>query len=127
MKAALYTLIPRSRSTAQSRLVGFDLCVQRAGAELGGHNVQIVIGAPDEPRRGLSQEVAMILDSGWWVSLRNQFAQAPSVAVEIIRSAEANLDQATASILAASGVEEERLIEQLFETTFPASGPDYWR
>ena len=56
------------------------------GEQLGGHNVQVVGGVPDRPRYGLDEDVAMWLPSGWWLTFRNQFAQAPDVAREIVDS-----------------------------------------
>jgi hypothetical protein len=53
---------------------------------LGGTNIQVVVGPPDQPRRGLNENVAVWLDSGWWVTSRNQFALDPWVGTEIALS-----------------------------------------
>jgi hypothetical protein len=109
------------------RLVGFDLTVERRGEGLGGNNVQAVVGAPSEERYGLSEEVALWLPSGWWVSLRNQFAAQPEVGSAIVRSAADELGEITSRVTHATGAEAEAVTRELFESTFPATGPDYWR
>jgi hypothetical protein len=87
VRSARYTLRPRSGGWSDGRLVRFDLTAEREGRPLGGHNVQLVVGEAGRPRYGLDDDVAMWLPSGWWVTLRNQFAQAPNVAVAVVRSA----------------------------------------
>jgi hypothetical protein len=64
------------------------LVASRDGRPLGGNNVQAVLGAPDRKRFRLDRDVALWLPSGWWVSLRNQFAQAADVATKIVESVE---------------------------------------
>jgi hypothetical protein len=108
-------------------LVGFNLTVEYEGKQLGGNNIQAVLGAPDQPRRGLDEEVALWLDSGWWVSLRNQFALAPCVAVEILSSVADGLSTITAQLTLARGPEGKELSDRLFATSLTGAGPAYWR
>lgn len=100
------------------------MTVERDGKRLGGNNVQVVLGAPDRRRQRLDEDVAVWLESGWWVSLRNQFAQAPEVAATILASAASTL---TAEATGARGKDAEAVTRKLFSTTFEAAGPDYWR
>lgn len=104
------------------------MTVERNGKQLGGHNVQVVLGTPDQARRGLDEDVALTLDSGWWVTLRNQFARAPCEAVEIIESIRDALSEITADATAASsGDASQAIAKRLFSHVFKATGPDYWR
>jgi hypothetical protein len=109
------------------RLLNFTLNAERDGGPLSGNSVQAVVGAPDQQRHRLNQDVAVWLRSGWWVNLRNQFAQAPDVATEILRSVERPLSQITAELEAARGARTQELTRDLFAATFDARGPDYWR
>ena len=109
------------------RLLNFLLVASRAGKPLGGHNVQAVLGAPDRPRYGLNEDVAIWLPSRWWVSLRNEFARAPDVAIEILTSVQDPLAEVTGQLSGARGERTEQLTEELFATVFQAAGPDYWR
>lgn len=86
------------------------------GKRLGGHNVQAVLGAPDQQRRGLDEDVALILASGWWITRRNQFAQTPCVAIEILESARDDLTRLTAAATGARGSAAEELTRKLFST-----------
>jgi hypothetical protein len=88
--------------------------------------VQAVFGAPDGVRRGLDEDVALVLDSGWWVTLRNQFARAAPVAIEILGLAKDALTEATAQANAASGEAARELWERLRFSAFHATSPDYW-
>lgn len=103
------------------------MTVQRDGKRLGGNNVQVVLGAPDRRRQRLDEDVAVWLESGWWVSLRNQFAQAPEVAATILASAASTLSTLTAETTGARGRDAEAVARKLFSTTVEAAGPDYWR
>jgi hypothetical protein len=128
MNRTSYTLRPRSGAWTggpDSRFVGFDITVQRDGRNLGGHNVQAAFGAAgrSDPRH----DVALTLGSGWCVTLRNQFAQAPEVALEILRSAQAGLELVTADANAVQGVAAHELSGRVLSMTFEAVGPDYWR
>lgn len=109
------------------RLLNFMLTASRDGSPLGGNHVQAVLGAPDQTRFRLDEEVAIWLPSGWWVSLRNQFRQAPEVATEILSSVDDELAEATALLSAARGRRTEELSADLFGKVFRAEGPDYWR
>jgi hypothetical protein len=135
MKPAAFVLRPRSGAWNAHpaahdpgyRLLQFDMTVDRNGRPLGGHNVQVVVGAPDQERHRLDRDVALWLKSGWWVTLRNQFAQAPEVAVEILGSAAEELSGITAHLTTARGEQTEALTRELFASDFLATGPDYWR
>jgi hypothetical protein len=70
------------------RLLDFALVAEREGRSIGGNNVQAIVGAPEKQRSGLDRDVAVWLPSGWWVTLRNQFARAPDAAMEILKSVE---------------------------------------
>ena len=72
------------------------MTVERDGERLGGNKIQRVVGAPDWQRRGLDTDVAVWLASGWRVSLRNQFAEAPDVASAILASRAEPLSAVTA-------------------------------
>ncbi|MBV8991203.1 MAG: hypothetical protein JO372_21815 [Solirubrobacterales bacterium] len=118
-----YVLRPRSHTWQAGRLLGFDMTVEHDGRQIGGHNVQVVLGAPDQVRRGLDDDVALELDTGWWVTLRNQFALASCVAVEILDSARHALNDVTAEANAAYGEASEGLWARLRSSGFSATGP----
>jgi hypothetical protein len=63
---------------------------------------------------------------GWWVSFRNQFAQAPDVAAQIIASIEPQLAEITGALETARGAEMVAVNDRLWATAFQATGPDYW-
>jgi hypothetical protein len=129
-----YTLRPRSGTWSprlESRLVAFDITVERHGRPLGGHNIQAFLFAPDyQPRdyraRGLDDDVALTLESGWWITLRNQFAEAPDIAAQILASAAKDLSAATAEASVAREDEIAPLWQRLRAARFSAAGPDYW-
>jgi hypothetical protein len=108
------------------RLLGFTLTAERRGKPLGGNNVQAVLGAPSQTRYRLDQDVALWLPSGWWVTLRNQFAAAPDIAKAILGSVADELGAATAHLTDAHGAEAYALTRGLFDRAFRLSGPDYW-
>jgi hypothetical protein len=114
MRTASYTLITKSAFLGERvegpRILGFSMRVECEGAQLGGNNVQLTLGAPDRLRHGLDNPVAMWLPTDWWVSLRNQFERTPDVAATILRSAEAELSKTTA---AASAPERMRKLNPL--------------
>jgi hypothetical protein len=127
MNGTDYLLRPRSGGwRAEHRLVHFDMTAEYQGKRLGGHNVQVVLGAPDEARRGLDEDVALTLGSGWWVTFRNQFALAPCVAVEIVESVRDPLTEITAAATDARNDVARDVSRKLFSSVFAASGPAYW-
>jgi hypothetical protein len=127
MKRTHYLLRPRSGGwTDEHRLVRFDMTVEHQGKRLGGHNVQVVLGAADAARRGLDEDIALTLDSGWWITFRNQFALAPCVAVEILESVRNPLTEVTAAATDARNDAARDVSRKLFCTVFEASGPAYW-
>jgi hypothetical protein len=108
------------------RLLSFTMTAERNGSKLGGNNIQVVIGAPDQQRRGLDGDVAVWLESGWWVTLRNQFAQPPDVAAQILTTLAGALSTITAEATDARGEDAQAVTAKLFSATFDAVGPDYW-
>src|SRR6478609_6256070 len=124
-KSGSWTKHPNAHSP-DFRLLKFMLTVECDGERLGGNNVQVVLGAPDQSRRGLDEDVAVWLVSGWWVTLRNQFAQAPAVALQILQSVADDLSELTNAATTAKGVDAEEVTRSVFSTTFDASGPAYW-
>lgn len=129
MNRTQYILRPKSsvRAVNPLRLLGFDLTVEHDGKKVGGNNIQVVVGAPDRERRGLDEDVALWLSSGWWITLRNQFALAPCVAMEILNSVAEDLSSITANASQARGADAEALNRKLSDTAFSGEGPDYWR
>lgn len=134
MRQAQYTLRAKSGGwsthpdahSPDYRLLGFKLTVERDGKRLGGNNVQAVVGAPDQKRLRLDADVCVWLSSGWWVSLRNQFARAPDVAAAILTSAGGRLSELTAEATDARGKDAEVLTRKVFAAVVKATGPDYW-
>jgi hypothetical protein len=124
-KSGSWTRHPDAHSP-DYRLLRFMMTVECDGERLGGNNVQVVIGAPDRPRTGLDEEVAMWLDSGWWVTLRNQFAQVPTVAFQILQSVADDLSRLTGAATTARGIDAEEVTLRVFSTTLEADGPAYW-
>jgi hypothetical protein len=90
------------------------------GKRLGGNNIQLVVGAPSQPRRGLNEDVILWLDSGWWVTFRNEFARAPDVAHRILESAADALSAITSD---PRGADASILGSTVIET----AGPSHWR
>ena len=136
MHRTRYELRPKSggwtchldaRDSPENRLLSFNLTVRYGDKALGGTNIQVVVGAPDQPRHGLNEVVAVWLDSGWWVTFRNQFALAPCVGTEIIQSVATDLSAVTEEANSARGSDATELSQRLFATTFHGEGPAYWR
>ena len=109
------------------RLFALSITAERHDAPVGGNNIQIVVGAPDQRRSGLNEDVVMWLESGWWVTLRNQFADAPDAAVKILASAADRLSELTERADEGGGPDGKSLWQQIRGTTIEATGPDYWR
>jgi hypothetical protein len=132
-----YVLRPKSLSSTRPpaadpayRLLGFTITAERRGKGLGGNNIQAVVRAPSETsnwRHGRDDAVALRLSSHWQVALRNQFAAAPDVGSAIVQSVADELAEITSRLSESSGAEAEAVTRELFETTFRATGPDYWR
>ena len=57
----------------------------------------------------------------------NQFAAAPDVGSAIVPSVADELGEITSRLSQATGAEAEAVTREMFETTFRATGPDYWR
>jgi hypothetical protein len=125
-KSGAWSAHPDAHSP-EYRLLRFDMTVERDGKRLGGNNIQLVVGAPDEVRRGLDREVSVWLQPGWWVSLQNQFADVPDVAAAILASVAAPLSALTGEATDARGKDAEAVTHKLFSTALEAAGPDYWR
>ncbi|MGH2891888.1 MAG: hypothetical protein ACRDPM_01285 [Solirubrobacteraceae bacterium] len=124
-KSGAWTTHPDAHSP-DYRLLRFDMTVERDGKRHGGNNIHAVIGAPDQPQRGLDEGVCCWLTSGWWVSLRNQFAAAPDAAAAILSSAANALSALTAEATDARGADAEVVTQRVFSAAFTAAGPDYW-
>lgn len=86
---------------------------------LGGNNIQLVVGAPSQGRVGLDKDVILWLDSGWWVTLRNEFARAPDVAYRVLGSAANALSAITSD---PRGADASILGSAVIE----AAGPSHW-
>jgi hypothetical protein len=110
------------------RMTGFTLRASRDGVALGGHNIQAHVHAPGRKPGPYDDPDCpdLTLASGWGVWFRNQFAQAPDVAAQVIGSVEAELSEVTLELGRASAAESTRLSERLFAMEFHAAGPDYW-
>jgi hypothetical protein len=131
VREGVFQLRPKSaawRNRDWASLSELSLTVDVDGHRLGGHNVQVVLGAPDRDRSGLDEDVVLWLDSGWWVTLRNQFAQAPSVAATLLRSGADELsrltDRVTAGAPRAAGGE---FWQEVAVITIEVRGPNCWR
>jgi len=121
-----WTHHPNGWSEPDARMVSFTLVVLRDGKPLGGHNVQAhVTAATGDGARPV--DVDVWLSSGWRVSFRNQFAQAPGVASRIIASVEAELSEITGALETARGADMVAVKDRLWATTFHARGSDFWR
>lgn len=125
-KSGGWTCHPDHQNSPENRLLSFTLTVRYDGKRLGGTNIQVVVGAPDQPRHGLNEDVALWLDSGWCVTFRNQFALAPCVGTEIILSVANQLSVLTVEATSARGPDAAELTHRLFSTTFHGEGPAYW-
>jgi hypothetical protein len=116
-----YRLYPKSGTwTTDKWLTRFDMTVTYGGKQLGGNNVQLVVGAPNQPRFGHDEDVILWLDSGWWVTLRNQFARASDVARRILESAANELSAITSDPRGADA-------SILDSTVIEVVGPSHWQ
>ncbi len=95
------------------------MTVRCDGKPLGGNNIQVVLGAPGETRIGLDEDVVLWLDSGWWVTVRNEFARAPDVARRVLESVADDLSAITADPQGAEA-------PVVFQSTFQGTGPRHW-
>lgn len=107
-------------------MVTFTLTPLRDGVPLGGHNVQCHVGTATG-RHAPPDDVDVWLESGWWISFRNQFAQAPDSAAKIIASVEPELSDMTYELEQARGSQMATTTRKLSATTFEAIGSHYWR
>ena len=89
------------------------------GTPLWGNNIQVVLGAPGESRTGLDEDVVLWFDSGWRVTLRNEFARVPGVALRVLESIARELSAITADPRGADA-------KVVLGTTFQGTGPRYW-
>lgn len=125
-KSGGWTHHPSHFTEPQARMVSFTLKALRNGTPLGGHNIQAHVESVTA-RRAAPADAAIRLASGWWVSFRNQFADAPEVATKIITSVEPELTEITDALEQARGAEMVAAKDRLWATTFEGSGPDFWR
>ena len=120
-----YVLSPKSGTwtsgpdAPRDRLLRFDMTVSYDGTPLGGNNIQVVLGAPGESRVGLDEDVVLWLESGWWVTMRNEFARAPDAARRVLESVADDLSAITADPRGAEA-------PVVFQSTFQGSGPSHW-
>lgn len=137
-----YLLIPRPAALSENpsghnsrsyweapqgyRLWTVTLCVQGPDVRLISHNVQVKLGAPDLSRGRADAEVVLRLASGWWVTLRHEFAAAPRTAATIVASAADELSAFTALATDARGDDASALTVALAERRFEAVGPSVW-
>jgi hypothetical protein len=126
VKSGGWTHHPARWNEPDARMVHFTLVALRERRPLGGHNIQAHVGSATR-YAGAPADVDVWLSSGWWVSFRNQFAQAPDVAAKIIASADDELSKITAELERARGTEMVEAKDRLWAMTFHATGPDYWR
>lgn len=108
------------------RLWYFTMTAAHDDHRIGGNNVQLVVGAADMPREGRNVDVALWLRSGWWVSLRNQFADRPRAAVQIISSVADELSALTAKATQARGEQASELASEIEDVVLKAVGPEEW-
>lgn len=125
MRTTNYVLKPRSHTFADEQVKAFDMTVEHAGKPLGGHNVQVVLGSKGSRQASLD-EVVLTLESGWWISLRNQFALAPEIAVQILESIKPELEAATNKANGARSDDAKALWRTLREVAFAGRGASYW-
>lgn len=137
-----YLLIPRATALSENpsgsnwrsfwdapdayRLWTVTLRAQGPNEELISHNLQVKLGAPDLSRGRADASVAVWLASGWWVTLRHEFAAAPTTAAAIVASAATELSEFTARATDARGEEAGALAVELEERRFEAVGPPVW-
>ena len=80
----------------------------------------MVLGALDQRRTGHDERVVLWLDSGWWVTLRNDFERALDIARRIVGNITAELSAITDD---PRGPEAAAVFASVFETC----DPDRWR
>ncbi len=107
------------------RIWSITLRAQGPEGQLISHNMQVKLGAPELERRR-ADDIVLVLESGWWVTLRHEFANAPKTATAIVASASAELSEATALLTNARGDEASDLARALQARTFAAVGPAGW-
>lgn len=108
------------------RLWTVALRVQGPDGQLVSHNVQVKLGAPDLSRGRADADVVVWLPSGWWVTLRHEFAAAPKTAAAMLASAADELSEFTARATDARGQEASALAAELPARQFRAIGPAVW-
>jgi hypothetical protein len=108
------------------RLWTVTLRAQRPDGRPVSHNLQVKIGAPDLSRGRADENVVLRLRSGWWVTLRHEFARAPRTATAIVASAAEELSVFTARATDARGEEASALQVEWEERRFEAHGPAVW-
>lgn len=139
---ARYVLIPRPAALSEVpyganwrpyweapeayRLWTVTLRAEGPDGRLVSHNMQVKLGAPDLARGRADAHVALWLSSGWWATLRHEFAAAPQAAAAIVSSAADALSQVTARATTARGEEASTLAAELEELRFVATGPAVW-
>ena len=105
------------------RLWTLTLRAQAPDGRLISHNLQIKLGAPDLARERVDAPVVLWLPSGWWVTLRDEFAAAPTTAKEIVASASEELSDFTSRATSARGEDAGALQLEWEQRQFEAVGP----
>jgi hypothetical protein len=108
------------------RLWSVTLRAQGPNGQLISHNAQVKLGAPDLSRNRADADVVVWLPSGWWVTLRHEFAAAPKTATAIVASAAEEFSEFTTRVTDARGHEASELAIELEEREFRAVGPAVW-
>jgi hypothetical protein len=108
------------------RLWTMTFQVEGPDGRLISHNMQIKLGAPDLPRGPADVDVALWLPSGWWATLRHEFAAAPDTAVHVLSSVADELSALTAQATSARGQTASDLARELEHRRLVAHGPAVW-
>lgn len=137
-----YLLVPRAAALSENpsgsnwrpywdapdayRLWTVTLGAQGPNGRPISHNLQVKAGAPDLSRGRADENVVLWLPSGWWVTLRHEFAAAPRTATAIVVSAIEQLSNFTSRATDARGEEASALQVEWEERRFEAVGPAIW-
>ena len=108
------------------RLWALALSAQGPDGRPSSHDLQVKIGAPDLSRGRSDEDVVLWLQSGWWITLRHEFAAAPRTAAAIVTSAADELSIFTAKAADARGEAAAALQVEWEQQRFAAVGPAVW-
>jgi hypothetical protein len=102
------------------------LSTHKPDGHLISHNLQVKLAAPDLSRGRADADVVVWLASGWWVTLRHEFAAAPMTGAAIVASTAEELSEFTARATDARGDDASALAVELEGRQFEAVGPGVW-